>query len=153
MRVFLAATNQGMSREMRDYSFQKYKPRYVLETFFNGESSCLKAMQSVGKDKFPAGQRRLQLYERPKGNACSDGRICGPWYIAFIVKYQVKHFIRDRCGQYLRTCQGRRVAAEDGASCRSAVYPRLAQRTRCGLLEKDVSGISLCCHRWTGVPC
>ena len=52
VRVFLASTGQGMSRETRDEAFRKYQPRYVLETFFNGEKACLKAMQAVGNDNF-----------------------------------------------------------------------------------------------------
>lgn len=92
MRVFLAATNQGMSREMRNYSFQKYKPRYVLETFFNGESSCLKAMQSVGNDNFLLDSGAFSYMNGQKVTLAQMEEYVDR-YIAFIVKYQVKHFI------------------------------------------------------------
>ena len=152
MRVFLAATNQGMSREMRDYSFQKYKPRYVLETFFNGESSCLKAMQSVGNDNFLLDSGAFSYMNGQKVTLAQMEEYVDR-YIAFIVKYQVKHFIEidvDNIFGLAKVEEWRRkMERAAGRQC----IPRLAQRTRCGLLEKDVSGISLCCHRWTGVPC
>ena len=52
MRVFLASTGSGMSKELRDKTVKICRPRYILETFFNGEKSCLEAMSIVGNDNF-----------------------------------------------------------------------------------------------------
>ena len=50
MRVFLAATMSGMSLKLRDDTVKKCKPLYFLETFYNGEKTCLKVMGDVGND-------------------------------------------------------------------------------------------------------
>ena len=47
MRVFLASTGSGMSKGLRDKTVKICRPRYILETFFNGEKSCLEAMSIV----------------------------------------------------------------------------------------------------------
>lgn len=52
MRIYLAATTSGMSEQIRKETIQKCKPLYILETFFNGEKTCLKAMADVGSDNF-----------------------------------------------------------------------------------------------------
>ena len=52
MRVFLASTGSGMSKGLRDKTVKICRPRYILETFFNGEKSCLEAMSIVGNDNF-----------------------------------------------------------------------------------------------------
>ena len=52
MRVFLAATMSGMSLKLRDDTVKKCKPLYFLETFYNGEKTCLKVMGDVGNDNF-----------------------------------------------------------------------------------------------------
>ena len=52
MRIFLASTGSGMPKSIKDDVVRRCKPRYVLETFFNGENSCVEAMSIVGNDNF-----------------------------------------------------------------------------------------------------
>ena len=92
MRVFLASTGQGMSRETRDEAFRKYQPRYVLETFFNGEKACLKAMQAVGNDNFLLDSGAFS-YMNGQKVTLEQMEAYVDRYIDFIVKYKVKHFI------------------------------------------------------------
>lgn len=92
MRVFLASTGQGMSRETRDEAFRKYQPRYVLETFFNGEKACLKAMQAVGNDNFLLDSGAFS-YMNGQKVTLEQMEAYVDRYIDFIVKYKVKYFI------------------------------------------------------------
>lgn len=92
VRVFLASTGQGMSRETRDEAFRKYQPRYVLETFFNGEKACLKAMQAVGNDNFLLDSGAFS-YMNGQKVTLEQMEAYVDRYIDFIVKYKVKHFI------------------------------------------------------------
>ncbi len=39
-------------KELRDKTVKICRPRYILETFFNGEKSCLEAMSISGNDNF-----------------------------------------------------------------------------------------------------
>ena len=68
MRVFLASTGSGMSKGLRDKTVKICRPRYILETFFNGEKSCLEAMSIVGNDSYIDK------------------------YIKFIINYKIKHY-------------------------------------------------------------
>ena len=52
MRVYLAATSSGMPKDLKKKTIDLCKPRYILETFFNGENKCLDAMGIVGNDNF-----------------------------------------------------------------------------------------------------
>lgn len=51
MRVYLAATTSGIG-DLREETIKKCKPRYLLETFFNGEKACLKVLNDVGRENF-----------------------------------------------------------------------------------------------------
>ena len=116
MRVFLASTGQGMSRETRDEAFRKYQPRYVLETFFNGEKACLKAMQAVGNDNFLLDSGAFSYMNGQKVTLEQMEEYVNS-YIDFIVKYKVKYF---------RIIKGRRMAPEDGTDNRQTVHTCLA---------------------------
>lgn len=52
MKVYLAATSNGMNKELREQTIDKCRPKYVLETFFNGKKKCLIALNTVGNDNF-----------------------------------------------------------------------------------------------------
>lgn len=55
MRVFLASTFSGMDRNTRKKFISEGKPKYILETFFNGEKACKKALKDAGGGvQFPA---------------------------------------------------------------------------------------------------
>ena len=52
MRVFLAATTGVMTYEQRKQAVEKYKPLYLLETFYAGEKKCAMVQKDVGSDNF-----------------------------------------------------------------------------------------------------
>ena len=52
MKIFLAATNNGMTRAQKAEVIAKYSPKYILETFYEGEKACLEAIKIVGKKNF-----------------------------------------------------------------------------------------------------
>lgn len=52
MRIYLAAPTSGVSKTQFQEALENYHPRYFLETFFNGENSCLKILQAVGTENF-----------------------------------------------------------------------------------------------------
>ena len=53
MRLFLASTTSAISREQRDEIFNSSnRPKYCLETFFNGEKICSKVLNDVGNENF-----------------------------------------------------------------------------------------------------
>ena len=45
MKIFLAATNNGMTRAQKAEVIAKYSPKYILETFYEGEKACLEAIK------------------------------------------------------------------------------------------------------------
>ena len=52
MRVYLASTYSGMSNDIRKRFIRTGKPKYILETFFNGEKMCRNALNDVGVNNF-----------------------------------------------------------------------------------------------------
>lgn len=48
MRVYLASTCEGMTKAEREEAIAKAKPKYCLETFFNGERKCKQVLSDVG---------------------------------------------------------------------------------------------------------
>ncbi|WP_279006102.1 hypothetical protein [Thomasclavelia cocleata] len=52
MRIFLASTFSGMDKETRKKFIQEGSPKYILETFFNGEKVCKNALNDVNRENF-----------------------------------------------------------------------------------------------------
>ena len=50
MRIFLAGINSGMNKQIRQKIYKKYKAKYALETFFNGENKYKKALYFIGNE-------------------------------------------------------------------------------------------------------
>lgn len=50
MRIYLAANGKDIEKESLKYS--KDKPKYLLETFYQGEKKCYIAMRFVGNENF-----------------------------------------------------------------------------------------------------
>lgn len=85
MRVFLACTIRVKDRS-------KIKNcKYILESFYSGEKTCLLAMNSVEKDNFLLDSGAFSYIN---GQKCTKEIILEylDRYIEFINKYDVKHF-------------------------------------------------------------
>ena len=52
MRIYLASTSSGLKRDTREQFIARGKPKYILETFFNGEKDCARALKDVGASNF-----------------------------------------------------------------------------------------------------
>lgn len=50
MRIYLASTMSGL--KPREEYFDKYKPKYLLETFFSGEKACKQVLKDAGVENF-----------------------------------------------------------------------------------------------------
>lgn len=91
MRIFLAATHAGITVESRKRLIETGKPKYILETFFNGEKQCKHALSDVGTDNFLLDSGAFSFMS---GAKCSKEQL---WdylmrYIQFINENDVKHF-------------------------------------------------------------
>lgn len=93
MRIFLAATGSGMSREVREKTIKECEPRYILETFFNGEKECLKAMKVVGNDNFLLDSGAFSYMNGAKVTLEQMGNYVQK-YISFIKTYKIKHYFQ-----------------------------------------------------------
>lgn len=92
MRVYLAATiNGGVTKAQRIEMIKKYPPKYLLETFYEGEKDCLEAMQTVGREGFLLDSGAFS-YINGKQITKSDMDNYVKKYICFIKKYDVKYF-------------------------------------------------------------
>ena len=91
MRVFLASTGSGMSKELRDKTVKICRPRYILETFFNGEKSCLEAMSIVGNDNFLLDSGAFSYMNGAKVTLSQMDSYIDK-YIKFIITYKIKHY-------------------------------------------------------------
>lgn len=91
MRIFLASTTTGMSVELRDRTVKACQPLYMLETFFNGEKSCLKAMNDVGNDNFLLDSGAFS-YMNGATVTLEEMEKYVERYIQFIIKYDIKYY-------------------------------------------------------------
>jgi len=91
MRIFLAATTSGFNNEIRSKMFKECKPLYCLETFFNGEKTCLKVLNDVGKENFLLDSGAFSYMS---GAKCTKETLLEylQKYINFINKYDIKYF-------------------------------------------------------------
>lgn len=91
MRIFLAATTSGMNKVDKKEAFEIGKPLYCLETFFNGEKTCKKVLESVGKNNFLLDSGAFSFMS---GAKCTKNTLRNyqKKYIEFINKYDVKYF-------------------------------------------------------------
>ncbi len=91
MRVYLAATGSGMTKELKERTIKECQPRYVLETFFNGAKSCLEAMRIVGNDNFLLDSGAFSYMNGAKVTLQQMEEYVNK-YIDFIVQNKIKHF-------------------------------------------------------------
>ena len=91
MKIFLAATNNGMTRAQKAEVIAKYSPKYILETFYEGEKACLEAIKIVGKKNFLLDSGAFS-YMNGKQISKNDMDIYVRKYIRFICQYEVPYF-------------------------------------------------------------
>lgn len=91
MRVYLAATSNGMNKELREQTIDKCRPKYVLETFFNGEKKCLTALNTVGNDNFLLDSGAFSYMNGAKVTLEQMNTYVDR-YIKFIKQNNIKHF-------------------------------------------------------------
>lgn len=91
MRVYLAATSSGMTKELKKKTIQEYKPLYILETFFNGKNKCLEALSISGSDNFLLDSGAFSYMSGAKADLEQMNEYVNR-YIAFIKKYKIKYF-------------------------------------------------------------
>jgi hypothetical protein len=91
MRVFLAATMSGMSLKLRDDTVKKCKPLYFLETFYNGEKTCLKVMGDVGNDNFLLDSGAFS-YMNGADATLEDMQSYVERYIQFIIENNIRYY-------------------------------------------------------------
>lgn len=91
MRIYLASTGTGMTKELRERTIGMCKPKYVLETFFNGEKRCAEALNIVGNDNFLLDSGAFSYMNGAKVTLEQMEQYVDR-YIAFIKQYKIKHF-------------------------------------------------------------
>lgn len=91
MRVYLASTYSGMSKDTRQKFIRIGKPRYILETFFNGEKMCKSALNDVGADNFLLDSGAFSYMS---GAECSKKQLeaYADRYIAFIKENKITQY-------------------------------------------------------------
>lgn len=91
MRIFLAGSSSGMSKEIRNRVYSKCKTKYALETFFNGEKKCKQALDLVGNENFLLDSGAFSYMNGAKVTF-EEMQDYINRYIAFINKYNIKYF-------------------------------------------------------------
>lgn len=80
-----------MRRTLRQKTISECKPKYILETFFAGEKSCLMALSVVGNDNFLLDSGAFSYMNGAKATIQQMDEYVNK-YINFIVKNGIKHF-------------------------------------------------------------
>ena len=91
MRVFLAATTSGMSKETRERAIREGMPKYMLETFFSGEKTCSKVLNDTTTENFLLDSGAFSYMS---GAKCSKEQLIQYMdrYIDFINAHDIKYF-------------------------------------------------------------
>lgn len=91
MRIYLASTHAGVTNAGRKKLIEVGRPKYILETFFNGEKQCEEALRDVGADNFLLDSGAFSFMS---GAECSKELL---WsyaerYRDFIISHGVKYY-------------------------------------------------------------
>lgn len=91
MKIYLAATNSGMTQEDRETLIKQGKPKYQLCTFIEGEKNCYRNLTEAGKDNFLLDSGAFSFMS---GKECSKETLLGycDSYIDFIKNNDVEQF-------------------------------------------------------------
>lgn len=91
MKIFLAASTSGMTSKDRTYAIQKFKPKYLLESFYAGEKACIKALNDVGADNFLLDSGAFSYLNGAKATINEMNKYIER-YIQFINTYNIKYY-------------------------------------------------------------
>ena len=80
-----------MSKELRIRRLKICRPRYILETFFNGEKSCLEAMSISGNDTFLLDSGAFSYMNGAQVTLQQMDSYIDK-YIKFIISHNIKHY-------------------------------------------------------------
>lgn len=91
MRIYLASTHAGMTVAQRKKLIREGKPKFILETFFNGEKQCNQALHDSGKSNFLLDSGAFSFMN---GQQCTKKIIYdyAERYIEYIKKHDVNLF-------------------------------------------------------------
>lgn len=91
MKIYLASTHEGLTVKAREHFIQVGKPKYILETFFNGEKKCVNALKNVEKENFLLDSGAFSFMN---GQECSKNQILEytERYIQLINKYKIENY-------------------------------------------------------------
>lgn len=91
MRVFLASLLQGMRENELQKLIDIGKPKYLLNTFYEGESACKKVLSLVGSDNFLLDSGAFSFMS---GAKCSEDTLeeYADRYINFIKKNKISRY-------------------------------------------------------------
>lgn len=91
MKIYLAATNSGMTQEDRAIFIKEGRPQFQLCTFIEGEKNCRRNLAEVGKENFLLDSGAFSFMS---GKKCSKEMLVDycDQYIDFINKYDVTQF-------------------------------------------------------------
>lgn len=91
MRIFLASTHSGSTMLSRKKMISIGKPKYILETFFNGERKCLESLNDVGVENFLLDSGAFSFMS---GAECTKETLWnyGKKYADFIKNNNIKYY-------------------------------------------------------------
>lgn len=91
MKVYLASTHVGMTVANHKAFIEQGKPKYILNTFFQGEGKCKQIIDEIGIDGFLLDSGAFSFMS---GAECTQQTIIEytERYIDFIKRYQVKRY-------------------------------------------------------------
>lgn len=93
MRIYLAASTSGIPASLREKTVKECQPLYFLETFFNGEKTCLKVLQDVGNNNFLLDSGAFS-YMNGASVTLDAMEEYVERYIQFILKYKIKRYFK-----------------------------------------------------------
>ena len=91
MRIYLATTTSGLTKEQRKEVIKCCRPLYLLETFCSGEKRCAMVQNDVGTDNFLLDSGAFS-YMNGKTITEKQMEEYIEKYICHIKKYNVKYF-------------------------------------------------------------
>lgn len=137
MRIFLAGTSHGMNKEVRQSVLEKCKTKYALETFFNGEKECKRALDLVGNENFLLDSGAFSYMNGAKITFEQMQEYINR-YIEFINKYDIKYFFEIDVDNIFGLKQVEKWRKQIESQTKKKCIPVWHKRQRCRILENYV---------------
>lgn len=91
MRIYLASLLAGMRQNDLQKLIEAGKPKYLLNTFYEGEDACKKVLNIVGSDNFLLDSGAFSFMSGAKCNQDSLEKYCDN-YIDFIKRHKISQY-------------------------------------------------------------